>query len=495
MNPVISIKLFLLTIFPTLTSHLLSQINYQIPEGYTRITSSPGYPATIEEDFDKDGKPDGAIACKKETGESLIIIFLSSKKYNQSAFATFTLDSFTKCSEIGFRKEKENLIVESNSYSDFFNLCLTYNKAIKEMRLISFNHKYHEPIMEPEECKINLLKNTYSYNTYNNSRTQNIDLPTVTLSNINKYINYLKDFGIYKNAGFSEESSAQKTDQSWFNTAIAMEALRSLGGNEDTTNEEFLFTNEQSETYISDEEPIYSISNSEFNEKNILKLLVGGSYDITTNHQKWKAPAGTFLPIDVDRNAYTQIDTILSFNGAEQSYQLVVTHSSQITEEGNFEEFVATAPCIGLALFSKQENEWVLEGFNPMVDLFGIMNYVPEKRIVNIGPDKYVIAFTQDIRQDVGEEKWFLIEQDFPSFLEYYYAYPGGDNLEKLIYTRVEPIEVNNEDAGEFFDLKVTQYEETYDEKTDKSKQKILETKILTPSFNDFKLKYPYNEK
>lgn len=33
------------------------------------------------------------------------------------------------------------------------------------------------------------------------------------------------------------------------------------------------------------------------------------------------------------------------------------------------------------------------------------------------------------------------------------------------------------------------------DEKTDRSKQKILETKILTPSFDDFKLKYPYKEK
>jgi hypothetical protein len=237
------------------------------------------------------------------------------------------------------------------------------------------------------------------------------------------------------------------------------------------------------------------IKNSEFNEKNILKLLFGGSYDIATNHQKWKAPVGTFLPIDVDRNAYTQIDTILSFNGVEQSYQLVVTHSSQITEEGNFEEFVATAPCIGLALFSKQENEWVLEGFNPVVTLFGIMNYVPEKRIVNIGPDKHVIAFTQNINQDVGEEQWFLIEKNFPSFLEYYYAYPGGEELEKLIYTKVEPIEVNDETTGEFFNLKVTQFEETYDEKTDKSKQKILETKILSPSFDDFKLKYPYNEK
>ncbi len=239
----------------------------------------------------------------------------------------------------------------------------------------------------------------------------------------------------------------------------------------------------------------YSISKIEFSRLNIIKLLVDGVFDNEDGYQKWRAPKQTLIPLDAEGYAYSVVDTILSLEIEDKKCQLVITKSSQKYSWGGFDSGVESLPCIGLALFSENNDQWVLESFNPAVTLFGEQNMIPEMHICKVGPDKHVIAFTQNINQDVGEEQWFLIEKNFPSFLEYYYAYPGGEELEKLIYTKVEPIEVNDETTGEFFNLKVTQFEETYDEKTDKSKQKILETKILSPSFDDFKLKYPYNEK
>ncbi len=66
--------------------------------------------------------------------------------------------------------------------------------------------------------------------------------------------------------------------------------------------------------------------------------------------------------------------------------------------------------------------------------------------------------------------------------------------MEKLIYTNVELIEENDESTGVFFDLKVTQIEETYDEKTKQINPRYLLQSdkgvillLLTPSIQPFR--------
>jgi hypothetical protein len=48
---------------------------------------------------------------------------------------------------------------------------------------------------------------------------------------------------------------------------------------------------------------------------------------------------------------------------------------------------------------------------------------------------------------------------------------------------------------NEFYDLKLTTYQEEYDEKTDKTKEKIITTQIYSSSNRDFTLKYPFEFK
>jgi hypothetical protein len=228
-------------------------------------------------------------------------------------------------------------------------------------------------------------------------------------------------------------------------------------------------------------------------------LLIEGTFDEETGYQKWKAPKGTLIPMGVDGYAYSKIDTILKFNRGSEEFQLAVIKSSQKNEAGGFEEFNAIQPCIGMALFSNKKDAWVLESFNPMVTLFGAMNMIPSMRIAEVGTNASAIIFTAEIHQDLGIEQWFLLEKNFPMFLENTYAQPTGEDLEKLLLKKVEIVKPKKKDNAsednQFYDIKLITYEEEYDEKTDQTKEMIKSTEVYTPVYSDIKLKYSFELK
>jgi hypothetical protein len=308
------------------------------------------------------------------------------------------------------------------------------------------------------------------------------------------------------------ESSLEETNEITLNEhdqqaalVSAMSAMKALEENDqdDTLLIKEINSDDFSNATFSDSDenypPTYSLRKYNFSKLNILELLLDGTFDVETGYQKWKAPKGTLIPIDGDGYAYTMVDTLLSFNQENKEYQLAVIKSSQRYEWGGFDNGFESAPCIGLALFSEENDNWVLESFNPTVVMLGEQNMIPSMQIKQVGTHSSAIIFTTAIHQDFGEEQWFLLEKNFPMFLEYTYAQLTGEDLEKLLFKKVEIVAPKEKDNAyennHFYDLKVITYEEEYDEKTDKTKEIIKSNEVYTSVYIDFLFKYSFELK
>jgi hypothetical protein len=209
------------------------------------------------------------------------------------------------------------------------------------------------------------------------------------------------------------------------------------------------------------------IKSADFTSMEILKFLLDGSFDNRIQAQKWKAPRKTWLYTDENSIAYTAIDTILTFTQASIEKKLVISKTLPLTDFGYFDQCAGCAPCIGLALFTKNEDGdgFELEFFNPMVDVFGQAGLIPTPRIIEVGLNHHVVAFRGEVSWDEGMEKWFELKNNFPLFFSYKYFFANQSFEETQNITAIEQEARIQKTENEYYDIELTR--STYNPEND----------------------------
>jgi hypothetical protein len=198
------------------------------------------------------------------------------------------------------------------------------------------------------------------------------------------------------------------------------------------------------------------IKSADFNSRTILNVLLDGSFDDRLNAQKWQVPRQTLLYADDNSVAYTAIDTVLNCIQDSLEKRLVITKTLPISDQGDFEQCAGCAPCIGLALFTKNEDGFQLESFNPMVDVFGQAGLVPTPRIIEVGLNHHVVAFRGEESWDEGMEKWFELKNSFPLFLSYKYFFAHQLFEDTQNIAAIEQEARIQKTENEYYDIELT---------------------------------------
>jgi hypothetical protein len=207
------------------------------------------------------------------------------------------------------------------------------------------------------------------------------------------------------------------------------------------------------------------IKSADFNSRGILSFLLDGNFVARIDAQKWKAPRKTLLSTDENSFAFTAIDTILTFTQDSIEKKLVIIKTLPLTDFGYFDQCAGCAPCIGLAVFVKNNDAYLLESFNPMVDLFGQAGMVPSSRIQEIGQNHFAIVFKGEIFWDEGIEKWFELENNFPLFFsyKYFFAHQLLEETQNIAVIEQEARIAKTE--NEYYDIELTR--STYEPEND----------------------------
>lgn len=167
--------------------------NYEIPENYFVLKDSEGNLMMNENDFDGDGITDLASICTTESGENnVVIVFLSSNYYTKNIYHWFDWDG-----ESYSMSYKNNILEITNvgcMFKCYTTLKLKYYSSLGNMRLIGFDEGVISNSFDVDngyEKSINL--NTGEYVLKGITRKISVDI--ITLSDIEKYLNYLQSVG------------------------------------------------------------------------------------------------------------------------------------------------------------------------------------------------------------------------------------------------------------------------------------------------------------
>ena len=188
-----------------------------------------------------------------------------------------------------------------------------------------------------------------------------------------------------------------------------------------------------------------SIRETDLIHEKILGVLYEGQFIDSLSAQKWKAPKKTMIYTDELSFAYTIIDTMLFFHEDNAEKCLVITKTLQLNEFGFFDQCVGCPPCIGMAIFSKNENNWELESFHPMMTVFGQGGAIPTPRIIEVGLNHHVVALKGEISWDEGIEKWYELDSYFDLILEYKYVCRNSNIDSGLINQQINVLKTDKE--------------------------------------------------
>ncbi len=184
-------KIIVLTLFAFAISFNVKSQNFTLPEGYQTYKDYDGKEQRADGDFDGDGVNDLAIVCSTKDGGNIVVVYLASK---------FLIDQsywwFPWASEMNSLEFKNNVLsIGSNDCAGrcYTTLKLKYYANLANMKLIgyeegNFGNAEHEGAYEK-----NINLNTGEYEIGGVKRKITIDL--ITLSNIEKYFDYLSSVG------------------------------------------------------------------------------------------------------------------------------------------------------------------------------------------------------------------------------------------------------------------------------------------------------------
>lgn len=169
---------------------LKCQANFTLPSGYSTYKDEMGNEFRADGDFDGDGLSDLAIICANNDNVKIVVVFLASKWSIDQTYWWFPWDYPTN--KLSFSDNVLN--IESDDDYNFINLKLKYFSSLKNMKLIGYSRTYYmrHPTLLVGSNNINLNTGEYSVNGGVNKK---IELNTITLSDIEKYFDYLSKVG------------------------------------------------------------------------------------------------------------------------------------------------------------------------------------------------------------------------------------------------------------------------------------------------------------
>ena len=183
-------KIIVLTLFAFTISFNVKSQNFTLPEGYEAFKDSDGKEHRVDGDFDGDGLNDLAIVCATKNGENIVVVYLASKFLIDQSYWSFPWNYFNN--KLSFTNNVLN--IESDDYYDYIVLKLKYYSNLKNLKLIGFSRKYYlrHPTTFVGSNSINLNTNEYSVNGGPNKK---ININTITLSDIEKHFEFLREVG------------------------------------------------------------------------------------------------------------------------------------------------------------------------------------------------------------------------------------------------------------------------------------------------------------
>ncbi|MFZ9955702.1 MAG: hypothetical protein ACO3E1_06215 [Flavobacteriales bacterium] len=180
--------------FILISLHSKSQSSFELPTGYKIVSDEVGCVG----DFDGDGIQDAAALCENVDGTKIIVIYLASKWLVDKSYWWFPWDH--QLTQIKFSNDV--LEISSDDSRFFIGLKLKYYASLNNMKLIGYDEIAN--IFNPNTSQ---LENLYSKSINLNTGEYEIDgvkreisIDLITLSNIEKYFDYLSAVGeIYIN--------------------------------------------------------------------------------------------------------------------------------------------------------------------------------------------------------------------------------------------------------------------------------------------------------
>ena len=185
-------KVYLIPLLLLFNVYCFSQ-SYSLPKGYG-VYHTDGGNAEIraDGDFDGDGVQDLAILCKGSDNSIMIAVFVSSEWDKNKYWYIMTKSEM-------WHFTYENSVLTMYSYNDDsydVELKFRYSKSLENMRLIGYGEYYHElnsygNQITTSSKSINLATGKYE----KNGVWGNINLPPITLGNIEDYFAELNNIG------------------------------------------------------------------------------------------------------------------------------------------------------------------------------------------------------------------------------------------------------------------------------------------------------------
>ena len=184
---------FLIVTFFTLFSLTAKcQKTYTLPKGYQTKDVNGEVGARIEEDFDNDGITDLAIICFKDDGsDPIAVVFLSTKYLVNGIYSWFPWQHMIN----DFDYKNQTLILSGTDMGRYgTTLKLKYYANLKNMKLIGYENNYLGDSENYGAYDVSINLNTGEYQV-NGGEMKKINIDLITLSNIEKYFDYLSQVG------------------------------------------------------------------------------------------------------------------------------------------------------------------------------------------------------------------------------------------------------------------------------------------------------------
>jgi hypothetical protein len=174
-------------LFALISFSSFGQGTFYLPEGYQTYKENDEKVIRCDEDFDHDGKKDLAILCaNSDQSKAIVVVYLTTRYLENGIYYWFPWESdmYHK-----FIYENGALIIsQMMGFGSNYTLSLKFKfyDNLKNMRLIN----YYSEVDYKVSQDINLL--TGNFNVDGKKGKLNFDL--ITLSNIEKYLDYLRYF-------------------------------------------------------------------------------------------------------------------------------------------------------------------------------------------------------------------------------------------------------------------------------------------------------------
>ncbi len=182
--------IFIFVFLILITISAKSQTSFSLPSGYHTFKDGMGNECRTDGDFDGDGVTDLAIVCADNEDVKIVVVYLASKWLVDKIYWWFPWNYSSN--KLSFSNNV--LKIDSDDDYDFIILKLKYYSNLKNMKLIGYSRTYYmrHPTTFVGSNSINLSTGEYSVNGGANKK---IDITTITLSDIEKYFDYLSKVG------------------------------------------------------------------------------------------------------------------------------------------------------------------------------------------------------------------------------------------------------------------------------------------------------------